>query len=450
MHASSSMSLRQFLLTSALSCLVFTTMPSASVAAFNPDAGRDESLAPASDLKQSPAHSRPANTSPGSPSPLYPDRLAMIAPSPVTSPAATTAASEPVIAKVDPASSAPPEAVLPKTEPALPMTATPSPAASYIAPPPPLSATALPPQSSPPPAPAAASTPATLERVAVTVPIAAEPQAVLKDVVSFETTPLSSATKTTLSRLPSALDKPATGPVTRTSIQRVSPEVEAIRPKLEQEASYSSAGIKITISRQRLDEPYELNRAYEALMAGDSEQAVEIYQAILAINPRNEDALFGLAATYQRAGEANKAQPLYEALLKINPHHREALNNYLVLISAESPEPALYELQKLAERNPDFSPLSAQIALLYAKLGEPALARREMLRAIAISPENLVYKYNLAVMMDRQEQRADAIALYQLLIDASLRGESVPVPVTEIQNRLTYLQTASTTMMRGS
>jgi len=414
MRAPSSLSLRHLLLTTAMSCLMFTAMPGSTMAAFDPDTGRDESLSPTGDIRQSPEHSRPATVLPAPLTPLYPDRLVMIAPSPVV--------------------------------------AISSPAEGYIAPPPPLSAAIAPPPSLPQsaPAPAPTSTSATLERVTVTVPVAAEPQAAPKDVVSIESTPLSAATKATLEKLPSALDKLPAKPVTRTSIQRVSPEVEAMRPKLEQEASYASAGIKITISRQKLDEPYELNRAYEALMAGDSEQAVEIYQSILAVNPQNQDALFGLAATYQRAGEANKARLLYEALLKINSHHREALNNYLVLISAESPEPALYELQKLAERNPDFSPLIAQIALLYEKLGEPGLARREMLRAIAISPENLVYKYNLAVMMDRQQQRADAIALYQLLIDASLRGESVPVPVAEIQNRLTYLQTASTTMISGS
>lgn len=449
MRAPSSLSLRHLLLTTAMSCLVFAAMPGSTMAAFDPDTGRDESLSPTGDIRQSPEHSRPATVLPAPLAPLYPDRLVMIAPSPVIPSPAATAAPQTDIAQVNPASSALPDAALPKAESALQVTATSSPAEGYIAPPPPLStAIAPPPQSAP--APASTSTPATLERVTVTVPVAAEPQAAPKDVVSIESTPLSAATKATLEKLPSALDKLPAKPVTRTSIQRVSPEVEAMRPKLEQEASYASAGIKITISRQKLDEPYELNRAYEALMAGESEQAVEIYQSILAVNPQNQDALFGLAATYQRAGEANKARLLYEALLKINSHHREALNNYLVLISAESPEPALYELQKLAQRNPDFSPLIAQIALLYEKLGEPGLARREMLRAIAISPENLVYKYNLAVMMDRQQQRADAIALYQLLIDASLRGESVPVPVAEIQNRLTYLQTASTTMISGS
>ena len=78
------------------------------------------------------------------------------------------------------------------------------------------------------------------------------------------------------------------------------------------------------------------------------------------------------------------------------------------------------------------------------------MARDQMVRAIRMSPENLVYKYNLAVMMDRQGRYADAAALYNLLIEASLRGESIPASFDEIQKRMNYIQTASLDLTRGS
>lgn len=259
---------------------------------------------------------------------------------------------------------------------------------------------------------------------------------------------LSAETKEILGRIPSRIGAGQIQTASKTTLDRVSPEVTDLIPNLK-ESEFESAGLKITVSRDSFDANYELNRAYEALIAGDSEMAVDIYQNILASDPKNEDALFGLAATYHRAGETTKARPLYGALLRINPDHREALNNFLVLVSDEAPEEALFELQKLSERNPDFSPIRAQMALVLEKLGQHDLAREQMIRAIRMSPENLVYKYNLAVMMDRQGRYADAAALYNLLIEASLRGESIPAPLEEIQKRMTYIQTAALDLTRG-
>lgn len=255
---------------------------------------------------------------------------------------------------------------------------------------------------------------------------------------------LSNETKEILGRIPNHIGAPppAAAP-TRTTLSRVSPEVSSLIPALEKQVEYEQAGLKISMHRQGFDSNIELNRAYEALIAGDSEIATDIYQNIIAAEPRNQDALFGLAATYHRAGELAKARPLYGALLRVNPNHREGLNNFLVLVSDEAPEEALFELQKLATRNPEFSPIRAQMALLLEKLGQHELARQEILKAIRITPENLVYKYNLAVMMDRQGHYADASALYGLLVDAALRGESIPAPLEEIQKRLTYINTAS-------
>lgn len=255
---------------------------------------------------------------------------------------------------------------------------------------------------------------------------------------------LSSETKEILGRIPSHVNTaPPPAAPTRTTLSRVSPEVSSLIPTLQKQVEYEQAGLKISMQREGFDSNIELNRAYEALIGGDSEMAVNIYQNIIAAEPRNQDALFGLAATYHRAGELAKARPLYGALLRVNPNHREGLNNFLVLVSDEAPEEALFELQKLASRNPEFSPIYAQMAILLEKLGQHDMARESMIKAIRMSPENLVYKYNLAIMMDKQGRYADASALYGLLVDAALRGESIPAPLEDIQKRLTYINTAS-------
>lgn len=447
MQQSLGFSLRSLLVSTALGLLMAGTTPDIARAAFDPDAGQEPiSLSARGARQPAPIYSlaqagSPSVLTPAAASaPLYPERAAVVVPASPPAPPAPAAAAQ--------VSGSEPSAL----------------AAGYIAPPPALAAlpaarekpsAAMAPPAPPTAqaAPVVAPAPQTVKKIVqkASVPLEVSPHVVAaapEPTGSVNASPpaspaLSPEERAILSRIPDTLEKPPVGPTRRASIQRMSPEVAAMLPKIEKDARYESTGIKISVSRPRLDTPYELTRAYDALMVGDSEGAVEIYQSVLAIEPRNQDALFGLAATYQRAGETDKARLLYVELLKINPQHREALNNFLMIISQENPQAALYEMQKLAERNPDFSPLIAQIAMLYEKLGEHALARREMLRAIELSPENLVYKYNLAVMLDRQNQSADAIALYQLLIDASLRGEAIPVPIAGIQERMTYLQTAS-------
>lgn len=263
-------------------------------------------------------------------------------------------------------------------------------------------------------------------------------------------TELSSQSRAILSKIPSRIDTPPAGKTQRVGLARVSPQIQDVLGKDAQEDAYNAVGLSIKVRRPGLDTDYELNRAYSALMGGDSAQAIEIYKNILSVEPRNQDALFGLAATYHRQGQTDQARPFYGMLLQLNPNHREALNNFLTLVSEESPQDALPELERLELRNPDFSPIPAQIAIVLDKVNYPDRAEDKMLRAIELAPENLTYKYNLAIMLDRHHRYADAGALYRYLIAASLKGETVPASLDALQKRLNYITTAVVATHAGS
>lgn len=254
---------------------------------------------------------------------------------------------------------------------------------------------------------------------------------------------LSDASRSILSGVPSNLDAPQVHKGGKLSVARVSPEIQNIlgTDTAAKEQKFESAGISITVRRPGLDTNFELNRAYDALMGGDTQTAITTYKNIISAEPRNEDALFGLAATYHRVGSLELARPVYGMLLKVNPNHREGLNNFLVLVSDESPEDALPELERLQSRNPNFSPITAQIAIVLDKLGYTEAAEEKMLHAIELAPENLSYKYNLAIMLDRHQKYADAAEIYRSLIKASLNGAAVPASVATMQKRLNYIVT---------
>ncbi len=250
--------------------------------------------------------------------------------------------------------------------------------------------------------------------------------------------PLSDETKKILSIVPSQLNTPKSKPA-KLAVDRMSPDLKLLEKTAQKVETYDSSGLSIKVQRPGLDTNFELNRAYTALMGGDTALAISSYKNILSTEPSNEDALFGLAATYHRLGELLQARPYYGRLLKANPNHREGLNNFLALVSEESPQEALAELERLEQRNPDFSPIPAQQAVVLNKLGFADQARDKMLRAIELAPENLTYKYNLAVLLDKNGRYAEAFPLYRMLIDASLKGEKIPASTEILQKRLNFI-----------
>ena len=253
---------------------------------------------------------------------------------------------------------------------------------------------------------------------------------------------LSDATKNIISKIPSHIDsaKPKSG---KLGINRMSPTVQDLDVKSGKIETFDAVGLSIKVKKPGIDTGYELNNAYNALMAGENQQAIETYKKVLASNPENQDALFGIASIYHRTGDIEHARPYYAQLLKVNPMHKEGLNNFLALMSDEAPQEALAELDRLEQRNPDFSPIPAQQSLVLSKLGYIDQAREKMLRAIELSPENLTYKYNLAVMLDKNGDYTNAADLYRLLIDASLKGAKVPASLEVLQKRLNFISLAN-------
>ena len=204
-------------------------------------------------------------------------------------------------------------------------------------------------------------------------------------------------------------------------------------------SQHESLGVKVENKNPKLNIDYELEKAYNALNSGQSEAAMGTYQNILENAPNNTQAIFGLATLYHRARQFDKARPLYGRLLTIDPQHRDGFNNFLVLLADEAPLEALSELEKLEDQNPGFSTIPAQIAVIYQKMGNSDKAIGKMFRAVSLAPENLTYRYNLAIMLDKQKNYDEAAKLYRQLIEASERGEKIPGNISNIQQRLTFI-----------
>ncbi len=252
---------------------------------------------------------------------------------------------------------------------------------------------------------------------------------------------LSTQSKAILDKLPKMSGKKEIPQKGTVHIGRESPTPEF--GESFQASSHESKGMKVDVQPRKVDVSYELEKAYNALVAGRSEIAIQLYGDVLTNDPKNKDALFGLASTYHRVGQLDLARSLYGKLLDIDPKNRDGLNNFLVLLAEEAPQEALTKMEQMEQENPGFSPIPAQMAVIYKKLGNHEKAVDKMYQALSLSPENTTYRYNLAVMLDRAGHYDRAATLYKQLINASEQGELIPGDVRKIQQRLTFIRSNS-------
>lgn len=199
------------------------------------------------------------------------------------------------------------------------------------------------------------------------------------------------------------------------------------------------AGLRIAVSETNTQLARTLEMGYDALLSGQITGAISLYKRVLEQEPENTQALFGLATSYHRGGQLEEAREVYIQLLSHDPNNWPAMNNFLVLAGEEAPEDALRELKKLEQINPEFSPIAAQIGMIYVQQGELEDGIKYLTRAVILSPDNLSYRYNLAVVLDHVGYKKQAARLYRQLLEANTKGQELPESRQTIQERLAYI-----------
>src|SRR5262249_52514203 len=157
-----------------------------------------------------------------------------------------------------------------------------------------------------------------------------------------------------IDKIPSRLDKPKRKSTEKFSVEHAKDTQDMFKADEQpQTIKHEALGIKIEVKRPQFDANYQLTQAYNAMVAGNTQDSIEIYKDVLQNDPNNKNALFGLATLYHRAGQLEQARPYYGKLISLDPSNRDALNNFLVLLADEAPEEALNQLKDLQQRNPN-------------------------------------------------------------------------------------------------
>jgi Flp pilus assembly protein TadD len=202
---------------------------------------------------------------------------------------------------------------------------------------------------------------------------------------------------------------------------RAKPQPVGPAPAIE-EAQRSGISVS-SVSAQPALNPVHA-QAYAALQAGQADEARRLYGQVASAEPRNVDALLGLAAIAAQRGDTEEASRRYFQILELEPRHALAQSGLIALLGRADPLAAESRLRQLIAREPS-AYLHFTLGNLYADQSQWSAAQQAYFQAHHLEPDNPDYAYNLAVALEHVSQRKLALGFYRRAVQlAAARGRA--------------------------
>jgi Tfp pilus assembly protein PilF len=166
-----------------------------------------------------------------------------------------------------------------------------------------------------------------------------------------------------------------------------------------------------------------LTSAYQSYQKGDLDTSGKLYHDAISKDPKNRDALLGLAAIAQRQGQDDAAMQYYRRVLSLDPRDpiaQAALTSFGPGDSAGKES----HLKQLIAQQPDSAALNFALANQYADQSRWAEAQQAYFNALSIEPTNALFAFNLAVSLDHIGQRNAAAQYYKQAMQFDTSGNS--------------------------
>lgn len=175
----------------------------------------------------------------------------------------------------------------------------------------------------------------------------------------------------------------------------------------------------IRLTKAPLQVDPSLMRGFDAFNRGDLASAQTEYTRALQSDPRNTDAMHGLAAILLRQGQLDQAAWDYQKILEANPQDSVALAALINIRSQVDPAAAESRLKLLAAAQPELAAPYFSLGNLYARQGRWNEAQQAYFRAYNAEPENPDILYNLAISLEHIRQIRLAAQYYAQAIAAA-------------------------------
>lgn len=178
--------------------------------------------------------------------------------------------------------------------------------------------------------------------------------------------------------------------------------------------------------------------AYRALQEGNLEEARMLYQRLANSEPRNVDALLGLASIGAQQQRSDQAGKFYLQALEAEPKNAAAQAGLIALIGSADPLAAESRLKQLIAAQPSAF-LYFTLGNLYAEQAKWPAAEQAYFQAQQLEPENADYAYNLAVSLEHLNQPAIALTYYRRAQQFASRSGGVHFDSAALSKRIAQL-----------
>jgi len=197
------------------------------------------------------------------------------------------------------------------------------------------------------------------------------------------------------------------------------PPSRAARSAAQAATVPADAQSPIRISKSRLQANPAIERAFEAMNAGDLATAQGEYERVLRDEPKNAEALLGMAAIAVRRGDAAGADEWYLKTLEADPKDATAQAGLIGLRGHSDPLAQESRLKSLIAAQPDVPALHFALGNVYARQARWNEAQQAYFKAFSASPDNPDYLFNLAVSLDHLRQGRLAAQYYDQALAAA-------------------------------
>ena len=265
-----------------------------------------------------------------------------------------------------------------------------------------------------------------------------------------ETQPLEAIAKSTAAPVPNKNSvplNPATPhPAEKVAVKPSSSPSKPIEPNNSIATMQVPKNTAIQITRSAIKPQLHQNliQAYTAFQRGENKSALTAYQTVLQQEPRNRDALLGLAAIAVRQGNSSQARQYYQEVLKYYPQDPVAQTNLLSISEQANGADRETQLKTLTRTTQQPAYIYFQLGLVYAQQNRWNDAQQAFFEAYRIDSQQADYAYNLAVSLDYLHQPQAAVTYYQRAMQLQQKqGKARSFEPEVVQQRVaTLLKTA--------
>jgi len=179
----------------------------------------------------------------------------------------------------------------------------------------------------------------------------------------------------------------------------------------------ADAAIRVTTATQGIDPG--VADGYRLLQAGNLNAAKAAYAGALRADPRNADALHGIAAISLREGRLDVAAAIYQQILEANPVDAAAQAGLMGLNGHGDPVAGESRMKSLLAAQGDLPAVNFALGNLYARQQRWNEAQQAYFKAVTADAGNPDYLFNLAVSLDQIQQPRLAAQYYGQALTAA-------------------------------